>query len=73
MESARKFEHPNRLMRLTLECGHLKLSEASMGVGVIGFSSLCKICSEHKGRSISRQIVKEEETGELGRFNCLEQ
>ncbi len=72
MEAAAKFEHPYRLIRFTLECGHFKLSEASLNAGGIGFSTNCSICSETRTNTVTRQVVNMEETGEVGRFICLE-
>jgi hypothetical protein len=57
--SAARFEHPDRLMRITLECAHMRLMPFQDALGGIGWSTNCKICN------VSRLIVNQEETGVL--------
>lgn len=66
MALAARFEHPQRLMRITLECGHYRLMEAiNCTAGGIGWSTACKICEENQGKQVTRLIVNQEETGVL--------
>lgn len=65
-ELAAKFQHPERLMRITLECGHLRLQQFLVAAtGGIGWSTACKICEEIQGKQVVRVIVNVEETGVL--------
>jgi hypothetical protein len=65
-ESAARFEHPERLMRITLECGHFRLQQFIVAAtGGIGWSTACKICEETQGKQVVRVIVNVEETGTL--------
>lgn len=61
VNAAAKFEHPERLVRLTLECAHLRLEQFQncMPGTSIGWSTTCNICG------VSRAIVNQEETGVL--------
>jgi hypothetical protein len=65
MESAERLEHPMRLLRITLECGHFRLMPWQDCLGGIGWSTQCNICTEAKGSQVGRQIVNVEETGAL--------
>lgn len=61
--SAARFEHPERMMRITLECGHFRLMQwQQCGVGGIGFHTNCDICAPIP---VTRLIVNMEETGVL--------
>lgn len=65
-DSAARFEHPLRQMRVTLECGHLRLMQwQNCAVGGIGWSTQCNVCTQDKGSQVSRVIVNVEETGVL--------
>jgi hypothetical protein len=59
---AERHEHPERLMRITLECGHFRLQQWQNAVGGIGFHTNCNICS---AVPVTRLIVNMEETGVL--------
>jgi hypothetical protein len=64
--AAARFEHPQRLMRITLECGHYRLMEAcNCTGGGIGWSTACKLCEESQSKQVVRLIVNVEETGVL--------
>ena len=66
IELAARLEHPERLLRITLDCGHLKLTEARiMETGGIGWSTGCHICPADPGQVCVRKIVNVEETGVL--------
>lgn len=66
LASAERHQNPNRLMRITLECGHFRLMPwRDCNVGGIGWSTQCNMCTEDQGRQVSRQIVNQEETGTL--------
>jgi hypothetical protein len=58
-ESAAKYEHPERLLRITLECAHMRLMKFIDSLGGIGWSTHCNICDT------TRKIVNVEETGVL--------
>ncbi len=58
-ESAARLEHPERLMRITLECAHLRLMPFVDSLGGIGWSTQCNICN------VGRVIVNVEETGAI--------
>lgn len=66
VEAAARFELPERKMRITLECGHLRLMPwYDCVAGGIGWSTACRICEEVQGKQASRLIVNVEETGVL--------
>jgi len=58
---ARAFRHPQRLMRVTLECAHLRLLPWNVTVTGIGSHTLCQVCPDKP----SRTVVNIEETGVL--------
>ena len=59
---AERLEHPERLMRITLECAHFRLQTwQNVGGGGIGFHTNCHVCPD----KASRLIVNMEETGVL--------
>lgn len=75
LSEAANFTHRWRAMRVTLECGHLRLTpwmNTTMGIGAY---TGCMICPSLDGRTASRQVVNIEETGVLheGWFACLEE
>jgi hypothetical protein len=59
LDAAARFEHPERLMRVTMECAHMRLMTFRNSIGGIGFNTTCNICS------VARVIVNVEETGVL--------
>lgn len=66
VDAAARFEHPQRQMRITLNCGHLRLMKfIHCTAGGIGWSTACEICEEIQGKQVIRQIVNQEETGVL--------
>lgn len=67
LASAKRLEHPDRLVRITLECAHYRLMLARDCLGGIGWSTACNICppSPETGYRPARLIVNQEETGVL--------
>lgn len=56
------FEHPERAMRVVLECAHMRLMPWHVAnQSSIGASTLCRVCSGGP----SRLIVEVQETGVL--------
>lgn len=64
VESAARLQHPQRAMRITLECGHIKLGAWNMCVMGIGAFSGCALCDD-----VVRLVVNMEETGVLWEKN----
>jgi hypothetical protein len=66
MRQAKELKHPMRAMRVTMECGHLRLTpEINTRMG-IGTYTICRICPTPEGETVaSRQVVNVEETGIL--------
>jgi len=60
LDEAIALRHPQRTMRVTLECGHLRLLPWSSTVLGIGASTLCRLCAD-----ADRLVVNVEETGVL--------
>lgn len=71
IDEARAFRHRFRAMRVTLECGHLRLIPEINTVMGIGAYTACVICPQEfdeilkRQRHVSRQVVNVEETGVL--------
>lgn len=61
LDEAAALRHPMRLMRVTLECGHLRLIPHINTVMGIGAHTTCGICPDEPGRL----VVNVEETGRL--------
>jgi len=60
-EEARALRHPQRSMRVTLECAHMRLMSANATAMGIGASTMCPICPDKP----TRLVVNIEETGIL--------
>lgn len=66
VESARSGFHPHRAMRVTLECGHLRLMPQINCIMGIGAKTSCFVCpDEEPGYKVARTVVNVEETGVL--------
>jgi hypothetical protein len=66
IEAARSGFGPMRAMRVTLECGHLRLMPAIGTAMGIGAKAACQICpAASNGYSPTRTVVNIEETGVL--------
>jgi hypothetical protein len=61
VEAARHLTHPMRSMRVTMECGHLRLLPWNVTLTGIGSHTGCNIC----GDNVERLVVNVEETGTL--------
>lgn len=62
LDEARALRHPQRAMRVTLECGHLRLMPYINTVMGIGAFTNCRICPPQPN---GRLVVNREETGLL--------
>ena len=60
-QAAREHRHPQRAMRVTLECGHMRLMSWHSSAMGISASTICLICVDQP----SRLVVNLEETGIL--------
>lgn len=58
---AQNFRHPQRLMRVSLECGHVRLLPWNVAGTGIGSYTLCSVCPDRPQRA----AVNLEETGVL--------
>jgi electron transfer flavoprotein alpha/beta subunit len=66
LEEAAALRHPQRAMRVTLECGHLRLMPWIGTVMGIGAQTSCAICPKSEDSyPPSRVVVNCEETGTL--------
>lgn len=67
LTEARALRHPRRAMRVTLECGHLRLMPWNTSVMGIGAYAGCKLapCAGPDGELADRMVVNMEETGTL--------
>jgi hypothetical protein len=66
IEEASALTHKHRAMRVTLECGHLRLMPMINCVMGIGAFTGCTICPPDKdGHTVARMVVNVEETGHL--------
>jgi hypothetical protein len=66
IEAARSGFGPQRAMRVTLECAHLRLMSAIATVMGIGSQTTCRICPiGDDGYPVTRTVVNIEETGVL--------
>ena len=61
MDAAREFRGDQRAMRITLECGHLRLSPYINTIMGIGAWTICSVCDKWS----DRRVVNIEETGVL--------
>lgn len=64
IKEATALRHPYRSMRVTMECGHLRLMPYINTVMGIGAQTACKICPSDNGQT-TRTVVNVEETGHL--------
>lgn len=60
-EAARQHRHPQRAMRVVLECAHMRLMSWNVTVTGIGSHTMCPICPDKP----TRQVVDIQETGVL--------
>ena len=66
VDEARALTHPQRAMRVLLECGHLRLMPWNATVMGIGAQTACGICPAPEGKPhIVRLVVDVAETGVL--------
>ena len=66
MDDARALRHSFRAMRVTLECGHLRLMphiDTVMGLGSLTSCGICAVDAD--GDYVVRTVVNCEETGTL--------
>jgi len=60
-QEARAHRHPQRLMRVTLECSHLRLMPWNVTGTGVGSHTLCPVCPDRPARI----VVGIDETGAL--------
>lgn len=60
-QEAQNFRHPQRLMRVSLECGHARLLPWNVTGTGVGSYTLCSVCPDRP----ERLAVNIEETGVL--------
>ena len=66
IDEARALRHPQRAMRVLLECGHLRLMPNIATATGVGSHTACGICpKDGDGRRPTRLVVDIAETGEL--------
>ena len=61
IEDCRNLVHPMRTMRVTLECGHLRLLPYNWTVMGIGAITGCLVCED----TPARRVMNVEETGQV--------
>lgn len=59
VDQAREMNHDYRAMRVTMECGHIRLMPYIDSISGIGTHTECHLCNR------ARQIVNVEETGTI--------